>query len=354
MRKLMLFVPMLFLLFFSQTEISAQSDFRPGYVILNNGDTLVCDIDYRGDYTMSNICRVRTPDKIINEYRPWDISAFRFQESKYFVSREANGRLVFLEYLVNGMISFYYLRDKDGDHYYIEKEGVPLTELPYSNKLVTENGIMHYKETKTHIGLLKYYTQETPELVSEIEAIREPEPNKLIKLGEDYHNLVCTGEECIVYEKKKQFLSVSPELNLGIASYLGISEPTKPMNYRYGLLLHFWAPRVNEKFYFKTGLIYERLSLNGVYTSYFKYPFHLEYRYPRGKVRPTVSYGVNLYLPNYISVSTVAGTDISIGQAWDLTLTAEAEFYEVGLIIPTELLSISVQIGLKYFMGNHN
>ncbi|HLO90715.1 MAG TPA: hypothetical protein VK172_06060 [Lentimicrobium sp.] len=50
------------------------------------------------------------------------------------------GKKVFLEILIKGKISIYYLRDLEGDHYFIEKEGQPLINLPYKEGIITRNG----------------------------------------------------------------------------------------------------------------------------------------------------------------------------------------------------------------------
>ena len=63
----------------------AQTDFRPGYVITNSNDTLYGEIDYRGDRLMSEVCKFRSNGRDIVEYTPYDIAAYRFTDSKYFV-----------------------------------------------------------------------------------------------------------------------------------------------------------------------------------------------------------------------------------------------------------------------------
>jgi hypothetical protein len=41
------------------TLLQAQTDFRPGYVIGLNGDTIPGEIDYRGDKLMGETCTFR-------------------------------------------------------------------------------------------------------------------------------------------------------------------------------------------------------------------------------------------------------------------------------------------------------
>lgn len=83
-------------LFFSTGILNAQTDFRPGYIIKALDDTIHGLIDYRGNLLMGEVCRYRTNEKEdVQIYYPTDIVAFRFNESKYFVSKEINGSMEF-------------------------------------------------------------------------------------------------------------------------------------------------------------------------------------------------------------------------------------------------------------------
>ncbi len=96
-------IPTTFL--FLTVILNAQTDFRAGYIIGNIGDTLYGEIDYRGDFWMSQICRFKADDNSIRAYSPQDIKAFRFIDSKYFISQEINNNKVFLEFLISGKVN---------------------------------------------------------------------------------------------------------------------------------------------------------------------------------------------------------------------------------------------------------
>lgn len=148
-------------LLFTAGLINAQTDFRAGYVIKENNDTLLGEIDYRGDLLMSEICRFRLNDKGKEvEYSPNDIVAYRFNESKYFVSKEFNGKKIFLEFLIKGQINIYYLRDDSGDHYFLEKEGTKIIEIPYEEGIRYKDDVPYFYKSTKHIGLLNYYMQD--------------------------------------------------------------------------------------------------------------------------------------------------------------------------------------------------
>ncbi|MFW6328445.1 MAG: hypothetical protein ACOC2F_09060, partial [Bacteroidota bacterium] len=128
----------LLLLLLIVNNLNGQPEFKPGYVILNNGDTLKGEIDNRGDMLMSKVCWFKPADwDTVVRYKPGNIEAYRFIDGKYYVSRQLEtGKHVFLEYLINGELNVYYYRGKDGYNYYlVDKEGMPLKNIPYKEEL---------------------------------------------------------------------------------------------------------------------------------------------------------------------------------------------------------------------------
>ena len=138
----------------------AQTDFRPGYIVKDSGDTLYGSIDYRGDLFMCSSCKFKDADNAINDYSPADIKEYKFIDSKYYISREIDRKRVFLEYLFNGEINIYFMRDDKGDHYYIDKEGEKLTEIPIEGDIKYINGEPKYVEPTRYIGVLSYFMQD--------------------------------------------------------------------------------------------------------------------------------------------------------------------------------------------------
>ena len=193
----------LFGLFISSRLLNAQADFRPGYIIKSDGDTIYGTIDYRGDVLMGGICKFKDADNTIKTYSPTDLRAYRFIDSKYFVSKEVDSTTVFLEYLIKGKVNIYYMRDNNGDHYYLDKEGLRISEIPYEEEIkYIEDKLVFYESTK-HIGFLSLYMKDAPDFQSQINSFGKPAHINLIELAEDYHNIVCEGEKCIIYGKNQ-------------------------------------------------------------------------------------------------------------------------------------------------------
>ena len=112
------------LLVLSWTTLHAQFNFRSGYIITNKNDTIVGLIDYRTDQMNALKCAFKkAKTSPVETYSPGQITGFRFTEDgKYYVSGEiaSSTAIVFLEYIVQGIMSLYFYADRiTGLDYYI-------------------------------------------------------------------------------------------------------------------------------------------------------------------------------------------------------------------------------------------
>jgi len=346
--KKLLFILILIL---STQIIFSQTDFKPGYIIKNSKDTVYGKIDYRGDLLMGSVCKFKSKDNSVIEYSPNDIIAYRFIDGKFYVSRQVNNKPVFLEFLIKGKVNIYYLRDNKGDHYYVDREGTKLKEIPYEKSITLKDHRQYLYESKKHIGLLKIFMQDAPELQSQIEQIKKPEHYNLIKLAEDYHNSVCDDEKCIIYVKKAPLFKISLELLSGVINFNSKNENIISLNdknyFNGGLIAHVWMPRVNEKMYFRTGLLYSNIQFTESNRSIKKIPIQLEYIYPKGIIQPRISYGPNFYFSQtYTTVSLNGGINVKISKSLFVSITSDVEFSTSTLIIPSDFFSFSANAGL--------
>ena len=308
------------ILLFTALSAFGQSDFRPGYVITNESDTLHGFIDYRGDLRLSAACVFKenfNSDPV--RYAPGEIFSYRFQQGKYYISkelvREDGSEYRFLEFLVNGIADLYYYRSEKGDHYLIEKEDGSMQELTNELKEVYIEGVRYSRESKQYIGMLKATFSDCLEVQSDIESAKLSHKS-LIDITSTYHDYVCEGEQCIIYEKEIPVLRarISPVFGMG---YYKIGFELVPLfedmafdpslSPELGMQLHLLAPRLNEKisvqFDFLLAKHYHygyKEEVNGAQSIY--YDAHLntaflnsgvgfKYTYPKGKVRPTLAFG---------------------------------------------------------------
>jgi hypothetical protein len=277
----------------------AQTDFRQGYIIKNIGDTLHGQIDYRASVRMATVCVFKSATGEVTSYKPEDILGYRFKEEKYFVSKKIDDNFYFLEFLIEGKLCVYYMEDKTGNRYFMNKEDEKIIEIPYEERIkYVDYKEMKYKSTK-HIGLLKYYTKDAPTLSKSIDAFGKPDHQSLIKLAKKYHETVCTDQACIVYEKKSRLTRISFEASAGSIAFGNSNNlDTEVRNksfFQKGITALFWTSRKNERVFIRTGVLQNSDATDG--HGYY-IPFQIGYMAPRTfRVRPMVA--ISLFLPNY-------------------------------------------------------
>jgi len=347
----MKFKELLLLIFlFATGVIDAQTDFRPGYIIKINGDTLFGEIDYRGDILMGTLCRFKSENTAIETiYSPDDIAGYRFNNSKYFVSKEFNGKKIFFEFLIKGKIDIFYHKNDLGDHYFLEKDSTELVEIPQDETEIREkDGLKYLYVSKKHIGLLMYYMQDAPEFQARIADMGNLDHKTLIKLAEDYHNKVCGDRACIIYEKKLPPIKINLEVVGGVIDFRKSNDYTNKIYFQTGVLTHFWLPKISENLFIRTGVIFSTLESNMGTKSLYKIPIQVEYVYPKGIVTPKFAYGINMYLPLYQSCELMTGANIKLSKLLCLTFNYNLEFNpsEVVPIVPKSFLSHSILSGL--------
>lgn len=310
--------------------ITAQSEFKEGYIIKNNKDTIYGFLDYKRNTVNAKKCIFRTDINSENQiFSPEDINSYRFKNSKFYISKslkiEGKTKQLFLEYLINGIVDVFYYRDNDGEHYLIDDGSGNLYELKNEEKEVILERTTYIRETKEYIGLLKNIFKESPTVMKRVENI-ELNHKSLIKITNDFHNEVCSDQACIIYEKRlpksKRGFGLIIRLNGNLFSqtrefidelyYLENSKfgfnvyPTVGVFYKKGM------PYINERLFiqyegtyslvnFSTSNSYFEPVLDMNYLNDIKFKqnifgntFMLKYEYPKGKIRPIYHTGVFL------------------------------------------------------------
>jgi hypothetical protein len=314
----------LFLLLLLTTILngSSQSSFRPGYYITWENDTVYGLIDYRGEVRNSGFCLFKQDETSEpKRYEPAEIQAYRFTDSKYYISRsitlQGQDKQVFLEFLVNGITNLYFYRDINHYSYIIEDKNGEWLEL--TNDILTEHrdgkGEIH-RNSNRYIGLLRATFADSPEIQPQIDRASLAHKS-LIHLTKNYHDFICTDdEECIIYEKKLPLMKIriAPVVRGGVA-FLSFREGIHS-NYNFnpefypsaGFLLNASFPRMNEKLSFEFEVDINSYNFHGSYEEenrsimeYYdayidvislKPSLAAKYTIPTGKINPTISAGV--------------------------------------------------------------
>jgi hypothetical protein len=256
------------------TNLSAQNEYRQGYIITLQYDTLHGFIQNNDYGKNSKICEFKqdSDDQTVT-YKPFDIIAYQFDNGKYYFSKtifiDGNREDVFLEYLIKGKLNIYYQRREKGDYYFAEKENDSLLLLTYDNvyydynweerkyEPVAGKTNLKYRESTKYMGILKYLMADYPQLTSEIEHT-ELNRKSLINLAQDYHYLVCNDEDCVIYEKQ-----VKPIVVLAIeGQYSSLEYMFKMYRYKqtdhlnFGLSVNTQIVPLSEKVFFGAALLF--------------------------------------------------------------------------------------------------
>jgi len=308
---------LIIILFFLSLKINGQTDYRPGYYISLENDTVYGLIDYRGDFRNSRLCEFKKDENSEpKQFNPGDITSYRFIDGKYYVSKHVKAknidRTVFLEYLVKGKANLYYCRDIEYGQYLIQKEGDSLRIL--SNKpdtLNIENRGVRIVESYKYKGILKAYLNDCMEILPQIDNV-SLDKKSLISVAKKYHDYICEGEKCIVYEKTVPVVTArfAPFLGLSVSEFgfdnfefyenLNFDKSFGPV---IGVLFDFSAPKLSEKLSLQINLSTKKNHYYGTYnilSRYYYFHMHsiylqpallLKYIYPKGKLRPTAAFG---------------------------------------------------------------
>lgn len=192
------------LLFQPFSQSKAQRDFRSGYIITLQNDTVHGFILHTGVKKVSNECVFKKEETgSIVKYRPFDITGFRFDEGKYYISKELplreGTKTFFTEYLIRGKANIYYCWDND-DHYFIEIEEGKLYELTEPVRIIESETDLPYYAPLLYKPKLKALMKDAKNIDKEINNTNLTH-SSLIKLSKEYHEEVCNSEQCIVFER---------------------------------------------------------------------------------------------------------------------------------------------------------
>jgi hypothetical protein len=195
---------MLLLVPFLSLNLFSQAYFKKGYIIRNNGDTLQGLVNYKSNLSNSRLCEFkRNGSSLVESFSPDEIQGYRIGENKYYISKIINsdgtGNKVFLEYVLNGIVNLYYLKDAQEEKFFIEKDG-QLYTLSNDAKQVFLNGSSYSVRSKQYLGMLIHLFGDNPEFKKKVENTGF-QYRSLLNITRDYDLNVCHDNNCILYSK---------------------------------------------------------------------------------------------------------------------------------------------------------
>ncbi|MEO7988493.1 MAG: hypothetical protein ABI663_03070 [Chryseolinea sp.] len=199
------------------TMACAQGDFIPGYVIDVKGDTIKGFIDDKDWVTNPSVInfKISAEDVDSRKLTVNDIAVFKTKNSYYkskVVSFEKglihNGQpelehaTVFLEVLVEGDISLYFLTESnDKVHFFIEKAGT-IEELVKRKMMTITNGSKYFTTLDLYKGQLSLALKDCNTIDSKINSLSYS-PAKMRALFQYYYNCKTTTPSYIKSPKQK-------------------------------------------------------------------------------------------------------------------------------------------------------
>ena len=303
--------------FMLNNSLSAQKDFRPGYMINLKNDTIKGVINMKSNIQNSKICEFKqsSNDQGSTMYTPQEIKSYRIEDSKYYVSKEvlidSVKENVFLEFLVDGIVDLFSLRQFNNEFYFLEKDG---KMYPLTNEEITvlnEKGTAFLKNSEAYKRILIYLFQDSPVVINSINSLTF-ENNPLVKIVTDYHNDVCKDYQCINYSTRtKIHFFLEPNLNYNFSTFEMKGSPESAVDNKIGFGINIRIVPVRwKRLNIITGISYTTSDYSQVFTrrpnlgSYYnflietnysivKIPLIAEYSFLKSKIRPYISVGYN-------------------------------------------------------------
>ncbi|MDX5418747.1 MAG: PorT family protein, partial [Hymenobacteraceae bacterium] len=241
----------------------AQSDYKPGFVVNPQGDTLRGELNYRtGFQAINTISFKKDAQSSPVTYTSNDIAGYGFPNDKNFQTKVLDNadtlaaEYVFMEELVRGNISLYlyngtFFAEKLSSTDKLHK--LYITQEDYINKY----GVPAKRDINHHMQVLNTMTQDCYEVFTKVERVKLAQRN-LVELVKEYNNCTSTGEQTVFKESKK-WLAVKPGL-VAAFSHTSLNFSAKDETYlhlehaefntnsypSFGIALLLNSPRINE------------------------------------------------------------------------------------------------------------
>lgn len=299
--------------------LRAQTDFRPGYVVTNENDTLRGLIDYRETATKYETCFFKqSAEASVVKFTAGAIRGYRFLHDKFFVSKAVKSHsdtleTVFAEVIVRGKVSLFRIRDD----FYVSKDTSALYKLVNDRQVSQVGGKRVMVESNRFIGVLNFLMSDCDRVKSGVRNAKLYE-RSLTELTERYNH--CRDEKPVTYKSNLPFVDISVGLTAGGSvtdlGFRNSPSPDSPFAGEFkpsvssiaGAFVDLSSPRVNQRLSFHAGVLYS----HSTYHSFHSYrqlyytdrhyvtldvkrlqvPFGIRYTFADRKYTPYVSAGL--------------------------------------------------------------
>ena len=241
------------------TNSFSQTEFRKGYVILQNSDTLHGFINF----TKKNVCHFKKSDsdKKHQAYEPSELVGFGVINGRHFESKvipsqigEAPGETVFMECVVKGAASLYTFNNR----FFSLVADTSFYEL--SQKTTPNSGGSFVQ--KRYYGILNYQMRGCPDVGRKLIKLKLSKDD-LVDLFSEYN--ICVSSPYIYYlEQKPKLITklsfhggfTQSSINLNFSDKPLYNSPINASSGMVGSSLNFTWPRATERVSMNLGLMY--------------------------------------------------------------------------------------------------
>jgi len=197
-------IPAFLLLVFISIQVTAQKEYRPGYIVTHNKDTLHGSIVYRHSLKNHTQCRFRNHE-LDTVYSPNDILGYGFPNDVFFTSQVVEGE--FAEVLILGQISLF----QSGKDFYIHKAGHPY-QLIDKGTYVKKDGREGYVNPKWK-GVFNYWSSDCGLNMVDLNNF-VPGHRSLVELVLTYNR--CIGHDFVEYRTHKPWAQTELSIMAGV------------------------------------------------------------------------------------------------------------------------------------------
>jgi hypothetical protein len=303
------FKSLLTLMIFFSTLANAQLNYKNGYIISLENDTLFGKINDGGGFKNSDFCLYKA-DKTSKtvKYYPKDIKSYRFIGDKYYSAKEVlikgEYRFVFVDVLLEGKLNLYYTHKNKELEYYLEKDGKLIgllnkkVNLPISSESLY--GLMN-NQTYKPVYSDKYYNQTSTDVYVDVykdslftvfkdsEKVRNQvdsikyNQKSLIKITKAYINEICTGDDCINFEKdfnlKRPRFGIYSGVQLSKITWKTGEKSNLLTTVPVGIFLNVPLSLINDRLSFQVELATSSLKHNQLYSNILDSVIYMEMKY---------------------------------------------------------------------------
>ncbi len=335
--------PVIFILLLIPFFAEAQGDFRKGFIVRNDNDTVQGFIDYRTPARNSKVCFFKKSNKSKKEkFNALELKGYGFYEGLYYAAKqistgENDSTLAFVQILAKGYANLFLYHGV----YYLETDRT--YKLPRKNKakIVNIEGGKSVKiEDKRYVNLLNYLLKDCGIDAKNTRYQR----NELIRLVNDYNK--CKNDSRILVKRlpiaKVNFLVTGGIDRTSLQSEEFSSVGFKPNSaLLFGGGIEFSSPRISNKVFlfvdlFSQSKLYQTSNEypSGYYvplitreeilikTMVLKTSFGIRYNFFPGNNTPYVKVGVVDYSFNDTFKNVVATTESEINNEHFVTINS--------------------------------